>query len=151
MRGLSAWRLPSEVRRVRVAQVIRALGRLEGGAKQTLHLTDTAPAACVFAICQSGNQPFQRLLGPDEAEERTVFRTDVLDEALAVFKEDIVSDLYVGWAAGFLDAERKKLIGAMKDGRHEKSGRVAHLGHPREICGLLADKLLGAEAAAWFE
>ena len=75
--GFDAWRLPLDIRRQRVGMLLRELGRLEGGAKQALHLTDTAPCAIVFAVCRNGNQPFQRLFGPSEGEEHTVFRDDV--------------------------------------------------------------------------
>ena len=49
------------MRRSRVAMLVRQIGRLEGGAKQTLHLTDTAPSSLVLAVLKHGNQPFLRL------------------------------------------------------------------------------------------
>ena len=59
-------------------------------------------------------------------EEKTLSsRLDVLDEALSVFKDDLQSDLYIGWAKGFLDVERVRLEGAIKDGKHS-SGRAVH-------------------------
>lgn len=149
VRGFSAWRLPLPTRQERVKQLVGALGRLEGGAKQTLHLTDTSPAALVLAVCKSGNQPFQRLFASDDLGH-TVFRTDVLDEALTVFKDDLHSDLYVGWAKGFLDAERAKLDGAIKDGKHA-SGRAVHVGHPREIADAFARAVAEDKNASWFD
>jgi CRISPR-associated protein Cst2 len=149
VRGFDALRLPLATRQQRVSQLVAALGRLEGGAKQTLHLTDTAPSILILAVCKSGNQPFMRAIGPDEAEEGTVFRPDVLEQALTVFKDDIVSDLYVGWAKGFLDPERKKLEGMIRDGKVH--GRTIHIKHPREIADELAQALKDSANAAWFE
>lgn len=149
VRGFDAYRLPLATRRERVAQLLVALGRMEGGAKQTLHLTDPSPAVLVLAICKSGNQPFQRLFASDDLQH-TVFRLDVLDEALSVFKDDMQSDLYIGWAKGFLDAERRRLEGAIKDGKHS-SGRAIHLGHPRDIAEMFAKAIAEDMNASWFD
>jgi CRISPR-associated protein Cst2 len=149
VRGFEALRLPIELRRARVSMLIRAIGRLEGGAKQTLHLTDTAPAVLVLAVCKSGNQPFLRLFGEGDAGT-TVFRADVLEEALRVFKDDLASDLYIGWAAGFLDDERKKLDAVLQD-ETRLQGRTIHVGHPREMAEAFAKAIENAEHSAWFE
>ncbi len=165
VRGFEAWRLPDEERRKRVAQVIRVLGRLEGGAKQTLHLTDTAPAVLVLAVFRSGNQPFQRLFTADELAERTVLRLDVLAQALRVFNEDLLSDVYVGWATGFLDADRRRLERCLADSAQSEDlpsdervvcdavkalgERRVRLGHPREMADALADDLL--KENRWFD
>ena len=134
-----------------VCSTVAALGRLEGGAKQTLHLTDTAPSILILAVCKSGNQPFMRVVGPDEVEENTVFRADVLEEALTVYKDDILSDIYVGWAKGFLDPERKKLEAEIKDGKYGDTGRTVHLKHPREIADDIAKALQNSANATWFD
>ena len=149
VRGFDAYRLPIATRRERVALLLKTLGRMEGGAKQTLHLTDTSPAILVLAVCKSGNQPFMRLFGSDDLEH-TVFRVDVLDEALKVFHDDLQSGLYVGWAKGFLDSERAKLEAVIKDGKHS-SGRQIHLGHPREIAGMFANMIIEGQSESWFE
>jgi CRISPR-associated protein Cst2 len=149
VRGFDAWRLPLALRRERVAQLVAALGRMEGGAKQTLHLTDTSPSVLVLAVCKGGNQPFQRLFTSDDLEH-TVFRVDVLDEALGVFKDDLQSDLYIGWSKGFLDNERVKLETMVKDGKHT-SGRAIHIGHPREIAEQFVKAITDEKNASWFD
>lgn len=149
VRGLSAYRLPLETRRARVAQLVRAIGRLEGGAKQTLHLTDTSPSALVLGVLRSGNQPFLRLFVEGDSGT-TVFRADVLEEALSVFKDDLVSDVYVGWAKGFLDGERAKLDSLIADPARTH-GRKIHVGHPREMAEAFARAIEGPGSAAWFE
>ncbi len=149
VRGFSAWRLPIETRRTRVAMLLRAIGRLEGGAKQTLHLTDTAPSALVFAVCHSGNQPFIRLF--DEGDSgSTVFRDDVLEEALRVYEDDLASDVYIGWSRGFLDAERKKLDAFLHNPERTRGKRI-QVGHPREMAEAFAQAVENPEHAAWFD
>lgn len=149
VRGLPAYRLPLETRRGRVAQVVRAIGRLEGGAKQTLHLTDTSPSALVLAVLRSGNQPFLRLFVEGD-NGTTVFRADVLEEALRVFADDLVSDVHIGWAKGFLDGERAKLDALIADPARTH-GKKIHVGHPREMAEAFAKLVESAESAAWFE
>lgn len=139
VRNLDALRLPLELRKKRVAKLVQAIGRLEGGAKQTLHLTDTAPAVLVLAACKSGHQPFLRLFGEGDGGT-TVLRLDVLEESLRAYEKDLQSDVYIGWAKGFLDAERKKLEGF-------GAQRKVHVGHPREM----ADAFAAALKGDWFE
>lgn len=146
VRGLPALRLPVEERQRRVAGVIRALGSLDGGAKQGLHLTDTAPAVLVLAVCRHGNQPFQRLLGPGDP---TALRDDVLAEALRVFRGDLQSDVYIGWATGFLDGERKKLLDFVEQ-RGSEAPRI-RVAHPREVAEEFAQTLEDREHRSWFD
>jgi CRISPR-associated protein Cst2 len=149
VRGLPALRLPIATRKARVGLLMRAIGRLEGGAKQTLHLTDTSPAVLVLAVLKSGNQPFLRLFGEGDSGA-TVFRADVLEEALRVFKDDLASDIYIGWAKGFLDGERAKLDALVGDSSRTH-GRTIHVGHPREIADAFAGAIEDAKNAAWFD
>jgi CRISPR-associated protein Cst2 len=149
VRNLSAWRLPIQTRQARVAMLLRAIGRLEGGAKQTLHLTDTSPSVLALAVLKSGNQPFMRLFGEGDSGA-TVFRADVLEEALRIFKDDLLSDVYIGWAKGFLDAERAKLDALIGDAARTH-GKTIHVGHPREIAETFAKAVEGSGSAAWFE
>ncbi len=147
VRGFRAWRLPLAVRRARVAQLVRGLARLEGGAKQALHLTDTAPAVLVLATCKSGNQPFQRLVNGSELG-MTELRPDVLLESLKTFGADLQSAVYIGWARGFLDTERKKLEALLASDAALKDKIV--MGHPREVAESFAGALLDAKNDAWF-
>jgi len=149
VRGFDALRLPIAIRRERVAMLLRAIGRLEGGAKQTLHLTDTAPSALILAVCKSGNQPFLRSFGEGD-RGTTVFREDVFEEALRVFADDLQGDVYVGWSKGFLDAERAKLDALVAD-QARRHGRIVHVGHPREMADKLAAAFASDSAGAWFD
>lgn len=149
VRGFDAYRLPIATRRARVAMAIRALGKLEGGAKQTLHLTDTSPAVLLLAVCKSGNQPFLRVFGEGDTGT-TVFREDVLEEALKAFEGELASDVYIGWAKGFLDGERAKLQ-KLIDADGKVLGRKIHVGHPREIADSFAKAIESDAHAAWFD
>lgn len=151
VRRLKAWRLPLPERRQRAASLIKMLGRMDGGAKQALHLTDTAPSVLILAVCRHGNQPFQRLFTRGDLDN-TVFRPDVLEEALRVFKDDLQSDVYVGWARGFLDEERKKLDEMCNEnGKPRLHGRNIQIGHPREMAKAFAQAIEDDKSAAWFE
>ncbi len=149
VRGLSAYRLPIALRKSRVAMLVRAIGKLEGGAKQTLHLTDTSPSVLVLGVLKSGSQPFLRLFSEGD-NGMTVFRADVLEEALKVFKDDLLSDLYVGWAKGFLDGERAKLDTFLADPTKTQGCQI-HVGHPREVAEAFAKAVEGDASTAWFE
>lgn len=151
VRRLKAWRLPFNERQQRVTSLIKMLGRMDGGAKQALHLTDTAPSVLVLAVCKHGNQPFQRLFTRGDLDN-TIFRPDVLEEALRVFKEDLQSDLYVGWARGFLDEERKKLEEMCNEnGKPRLHGRNIHIGHPREMAESFAKAIEDNKNTEWFD
>jgi len=151
VRGFQAWRLPTAVRQERVSSLIGTFGRVDGGAKQALHLTDTAPSVLVLAICKHGNQPFQRLFTRGDLDN-TLFRPDVFEEALRVFKEDLQSDVYVGWSRGFLDEERGKLEEMCNEnGKPRLHGRSIRIGHPKEIADEFARVIKSETSAAWFE
>jgi CRISPR-associated protein Cst2 len=151
VRKLTAYRLPVSERQKRVAHLLRTFGCLDGGAKQALHLTDTAPSVLVLAVCRNGNQPFQRLFARGDLDN-TVFRQDVLEEAVRVFKGDLQSDLYIGWATGFLDEERKKLeTMCNEEGKPRLHGSNIQIGHPREIADSFAKAIEDNKNAQWFD
>ena len=97
----SAYRLPAAERQARVAAVLRAFGRLQGGAKQALHYTDTTPAFVCAAVLRGGNNPFAYLLAP---QQEPALHAAAFDEALQVFAEDFASPVYVGLRQGFMDS-----------------------------------------------
>lgn len=149
VRGLDAWRLPFPTRSKRVGMLLRALGTLEGGAKQALHYTDAAPSVMIAAICRNGHQPFLRAFRSSE-DGTTVFRADVFEEVLKVYADDLQSEVFVGWAKGFLDAERVKLEKLMES-PERLHGRKVVLCHPREAAARLADAVENAANSVWFD
>ncbi len=96
----SAYRLPLPERQTRVAALLRALGRLQGGAKQSLHYTDTTPAFVCMAVLRGGNNPFAYLL---QSQPEPTLHAAAFDEALQVYAEDFASPVYLGLRQGFMD------------------------------------------------
>jgi CRISPR-associated protein Cst2 len=125
-----AYRLPLAERTKRVQSLLRALGRLEGGAKQTLHYTDVTPAFVIAAVTTGGNNIFGRVIHRNE-EGRLALHEAALQQALTVFGSDLQSPIYVGRAEGFMDNAAAQL---------SKAGLTAH--HPRQALDALADALI---------
>jgi CRISPR-associated protein Cst2 len=99
------YRLNQAERLTRISALLDGLAQLEGGAKQTIHYTDVAPPLVIMAVTRGGNHIFGHLVGSN-SKGQPVVKTAVLAEALTVFADEILSDVYVGWAQGYLDEER---------------------------------------------
>lgn len=125
-----SYRLPLQERIQRVRALFEGLAHLEGGAKQTLHYTDVAPALCIVAVTKGGNNMFGHVFGAN-AQGLPEIKVEALREALRVFKDDVLSPIYVGWVRGYLDAQRA----AFEPVAQELGITVAH---PREALLALA-------------
>jgi CRISPR-associated protein Cst2 len=141
VRGQKAFRLPIEERQARASTLIRALGKLDGGAKLALHYTDVSPAVIIAAVTTNGNHPFTRWFMASKTHETTL-HTDAVNEVLEVFAGDFLSSVHVGWAKGFLDDERTKL---------PAHSRLAEVVHPRQAIETLATDLQNPGNAAWYD
>lgn len=142
-----AYRLPLEQRVQRVATLFEGMSILDGGAKQTLHYTDVAPPFVIMAVTKGGNHIFNYVMGAN-SRGLPELKLDALKEALTVFCEEILSDVYVGWVRGYLDEERKKLeeFAATPEGQRLK------IVHPREAFQALIEALKNPKnAASWME
>lgn len=143
------WRLPLAERAQRVSTLFEGLAHLEGGAKQTLHYTDVAPVLTVLAVTRGGNHIFGHVIGAN-GRGQPEFKLDALREALTVFADDLLSDVYVGWVQGYLDDERAKFEAALADG-----GALAGFAnqikvvHPRQAFQAVATELQKPENAEW--
>lgn len=128
------YRLRDEDRLARIMALLDGLAQLEGGAKQTIHYTDVAPPLVVLAVTKGGNHVFGHVVGIDN-KHLPVLKTAVLEEALSVFADEILSDVYIGWTQGYLDEERAKIEtwGSTQD-------RVKIM-HPRQAYQALAEAL----------
>lgn len=135
-----AYRLPIEERLARIRALLEGFAHLCGGAKQALHYTDVNPDVVFLAVTRGGNHIFGHIFGHEG--ERAVLNMPALREALEVHRDDILSDVYVGWVRGFLDAEREKLESGLQPGGEiaNWAGRV-HIAHPREAFGMLVKAL----------
>lgn len=145
--GQPAYRLPLEERVHRVSKLIAAIGELQGGAKLTLHYTDVLPPLIVCAVMRGGNHPFSRIVKANDRGEPEIV-IEALKEVLRVYRDDIVSDIFIGWSRGYLDEERKKVEEMSEDDRSAKTFRIAH---PREAMAQLADVLRSDAAQPWYE
>lgn len=132
-----AYRLDIAERTQRVQALLRALGRIEGGAKQTLHYTDVNPAFVIAAVTRGGNNLFGRAVSVRSDSQPHVHKSAV-EQALKVFGTDLVSPLFVGRAEGFMDESAPVL---------RELGLEAT--HPRETFDALAAAV--GEHPEWLE
>lgn len=114
-----AFRLPIEERVKRVQALLHGLGRLEGGAKQTLHYTDVAPAFVMAAVTSGGNHMFGRVIQVGN-DGRLLLHEAALQQALDVFGSDLCSPIYVGRAEGFMDGTASQLAKAGLTTQHPR-------------------------------
>jgi CRISPR-associated protein Cst2 len=140
-----SYRLPYDERVQRIATLLEGLAHLEGGAKQTLHYTDVAPAFVILAVTKGGNHIFGHSVGATSRGLPEI-KLDALREALTVFADDILSPVYVGWTQGYLDDERARFQAALQ--LAEMAGRV-QVSHPRQAFLALASDLAQPANAAW--
>ena len=146
-----SYRLPTEARVQRISALLNGLAHLEGGAKQSLHYTDVSPALVVLAVTKGGNHIFGHIIGANRQEE-PVLKIGALEEALTVFKDDILSDIYVGWVKGYLDDQRadfeKELNG--ETGLATFKSRIK-VSHPRDAFKGFVDDLQKSKNANWLD
>ena len=141
-----AYRLPLDERLRRITALFEGLARLEGGAKQTLHYTDVSPVVVVMAVTKGGNHIFGHIIGAD-SRGLPELKVEALKDALTVFADDILSDVYVGWVRGYLDDERAKLEAFAQT----EEGKRIRISHPREAFRALIEALKQPEHAAWLD
>lgn len=144
--GQKAYRLPFEQRLQRITTLFEGLSMLDGGAKQTLHYTDVAPALLVMAVTKGGNHIFGHIIGAN-GRGLPVLNIEALKESLTVFKEEILSDVFVGWVRGYLDEERAKLETLATESRDWRM----NISHPRDAFKSLVSALKEDKNKIWLE
>ncbi|HRR95722.1 MAG TPA: type I-B CRISPR-associated protein Cas7/Cst2/DevR [Candidatus Ratteibacteria bacterium] len=97
------WKMPIDIRRKRIKEVILALPYLSGGAKLTEHLTDVSPKFLILAVLEGGNHIFMNVCDENGINFKAL--TQVIED----YKEEILSDVYIGKREGFLDDINKEL------------------------------------------
>lgn len=151
VRKQKAWRLPFKERSERAATLIEGIAQLDGGAKQALHYTDVAPSVVFVAITRNGNHPFYRVFRSSNIYQ-TELHLEALKEILQVYQEDFLSDIYIGWAKGFLDEERSKLEKFLSEYKKSDNNTLTiQLGHPKQILHQLAKALRQEKNAGWYQ
>lgn len=141
--------LPVEERTQRIATLFDGLAQLEGGAKQTVHYTDVAPALLILAVTKGGNHVFGHVIGAD-AYHRPELKMEALQEALTVFEDEILSTVYVGWVRGYLDEQRAELENALaENGVLAKFQERVCIDHPRRVLAAFVEDLEKPENSHW--
>jgi len=148
LEATKSYRLPLAERLQRVSALFEGLACLEGGAKQTLHYTDVAPALAILAVTRGGNHIFGHVVGATGRGQPDL-KVDALKEALTVFAEDILSNVYLGWVEGYLDGERAKVEAALNDGALAAFRHKIKIGHPRQVFQAFVADMQKPENASW--
>lgn len=99
--------LSLEKRRKRASDVVSALPYLAGGANQTLHLTDVTPKLVVLTVLRGGNHLFMNMVKDDRGIAR--INIDALKEVLKAYRGRLVTSVFIGRRAGFLDEQADDL------------------------------------------
>lgn len=146
VKGEKAYRLPFEQRLQRITALFEGMALLEGGAKQALHYTDVAPALVVLAVTKGGNHIFGHIVGAN-SRGLPELKIEALQEALTVFRDDILSDVYVGWVRGYLDDERAKLEAFAQTDKGER----VKISHPQEAFKSLIAALKEDRNRTWLD
>jgi CRISPR-associated protein Cst2 len=132
------YRLSTSERIKRISALFEGMSQLEGGAKQTLHYTDVAPSLVILAVTKGGNHIFGHVIGAN-GKGLPEIKQMALEEALTVFKDEILSTVYVGWVKGYLDDERTEFEKFAK-------GKNIQISHPREAYQALIEAFKKNEA-----
>jgi CRISPR-associated protein Cst2 len=139
-----AYRLPLAERIKRVQALFEALALLEGGAKQSIHYTDVAPALSILAVTRGGNHIFGHVVGANVKGQPEI-KVEALREALTTMGDEILSPVYVGWVQGYLDEERQKFERFIA----EIASPTIILRHPRDAYREFVADLERPENASW--
>jgi len=105
--GKLAYRLPIEDRLKRVRRLVEAIPLVQGGAKQTLHYTDTTPVVTIAAVTRHGNHPFNFLV--DEKGGQVIFNAQAFVDTLYGLGDQLLSRVYIGWKPGYAPDQYSKL------------------------------------------
>lgn len=96
------WIMPSEIRNKRAKETVNALKYLNGGAKQTLFLTDVTPKFVILAMFEGGINPFiNNIVYGNNGE--IIFDGNTLINRIKDFKDVLQSKkIFIGKDAGFM-------------------------------------------------
>ncbi|WP_461865227.1 type I-B CRISPR-associated protein Cas7/Cst2/DevR [Thermococcus sp.] len=111
------WLMPSEIRKKRAVETIKALRYIFGGAKQTQYLTDVTPKFVILAMLEGGINPFiSNIVYEDKGEIK--FDAEALISRVLEFKELLnPRKIFIGKDKGFMkewEGELKKVKEALE-------------------------------------
>ena len=109
-----AYTLSTNKKAERVSSLLRAIGRLGGGAKQSIHYTDVTPVVAFTAVIRGGNNPFSHIFhhknGIPVLDITALEQTwQDLTETANGRQAQLLSPLFIGWKPGYLNDELAKL------------------------------------------
>ncbi len=140
-------RLSLPERRRRAAVLLRTLAAVRGGASKALHYGDRTPALVLLAPVKGGTNPFTRVLAA-RGTDGTVFDPDIFREELRAWSDELDGPVQLGWAPGFLGAQREKTTTELDD--LIEDGRLV-IDHPRVVLTQLAGAIEAGQHDAWFD
>ncbi len=131
-----AYQLPLEERHRRLEILLQGLSNINGGAKLALHYTDVSPRLVILALSKGGNHLFSTFVGATN-KGLPVLKMKALKEVAKVFKDEILSGIYVGLMQGYLDDQRAELEAALSEISSDDTygKRKTFLGHPKYAIG----------------
>lgn len=137
-----AYQLSIEERYKRVALLLKGLSTINGGAKQAIHYTDVSPKFCILAAAKGGNHLFSTIVGAD-AKGKPQIKLEALKETARVFKDELLSGIYIGLNQGYLDEQRSQLEEVLGEinGQEQYGRRRTFIGHPREAIEALVEEM----------
>jgi len=104
------WTLPNELRKTRAVETIKALKYLNGGAKQTLFLTDVVPKFVILGIFDGGINPFITDILYEEKGEIMLSKETLVSRIVQY--EDILKSkkIIIGKDKGFFPSWEQELM-----------------------------------------
>src|SRR5262249_48145466 len=145
------YRLKREERVKRIAALFDGLAQLEGGAKLTLHYTDVMPSLVVMAVTKGGNNIFNYAVSPDQ-RGRPQFNIHAFREAIEVYRDSILSTIFIGWTTGYLDDQREAVKNALDEMVNDEKLKLDYeIQHPRHAFQKMAVAMRDEKNASWLE
>jgi len=145
-----AYRMNRRERLQRIAALLRGLAIMYGGARQTLHYTDVTPAILIATIMRGGNNPLQYLIGSDSNTGDIRVMPEAIHQTFRVWRQQILSKLYVGWVHGFADDQREQFKSELQAFNAQYPQKLDFTaGHPREVLEELITDLSSDIHADW--
>jgi len=110
------WKLPKEERVKRAKDTIGALPYLYTTTKSASHLTDVTPKFIILAVIEGGNHIFMNVT--NDNSDKPLINVLALKQVLTDYKDNIISDIYIGRQEGFIDDIATELNGIKIDGKN---------------------------------
>lgn len=145
-----SYRLPHSERAKRIAILFEGLAQLEGGAKLTMHYTDVMPPLVIMSVTKGGNHIFNYAVGVDN-RGLPKLNVEALAETLTVYKDTLLSPVYVGWAHGYMDEQRQDALKAFAEITQRHAEVSFEVDHPRVAFKKMAKAIEKQENAHWLE